>query len=58
MSFFDNSKRIFLVARKPTWKEFWNLAKVVGLGIVIVGLLGFFISLIMFAFYAPAWGWF
>lgn len=53
MSFTENTKRIFLVARKPSWKEFWNLAKIVGLGIAIVGLLGFIIMLIMYLLYSP-----
>jgi len=56
MSFTENTKRIFLVARKPSWKEFWNLAKIVGLGIAIVGLLGFIIMLIMYLLYSPIWG--
>jgi len=53
MSFWENSKRVFLVSRKPNWKEFWNLVKIVGLGIVIIGILGFLISLIMYTFYTP-----
>jgi len=53
MSFTENTKRIFLVARKPTWKEFWNLSKVVGLGIVLIGALGFIIMLLMYIFYSP-----
>lgn len=53
MSFTENTKRIFLVARKPNWKEFWNLAKIVGLGIVIIGILGFLIALIMYMLYSP-----
>lgn len=53
MSFLDNTKRIFLVAKKPTWKEYWNLAKVIGLGIAIIGIIGFVIMLLMYMFYAP-----
>ncbi len=53
MAFIENTKRIFLVARKPGWKEFWNLSKVVGLGIAIIGLIGFFLSLIMYMLYSP-----
>jgi len=53
MSFFDNTKRVFLVAKKPSWKEWLGLAKVVGLGIVLVGALGFIIMLLMYVFYSP-----
>lgn len=52
-NFKENTKRVFLVARKPNWKEYWNLVKIVGLGIVIVGLVGFLIMLIMYLFYSP-----
>ncbi|PIU21956.1 MAG: protein translocase SEC61 complex subunit gamma [Candidatus Diapherotrites archaeon CG08_land_8_20_14_0_20_30_16] len=53
MTFWENTKRVFLVAKKPTGKEYWNLAKVVGLGIILIGVLGFLIMLIMTAFYSP-----
>lgn len=51
--FFSNTRRIFLVAKKPTSEEYWNLVKVVGLGIVILGLIGFLLLLIIKIFYAP-----
>jgi len=53
MSFWENTKRVFLVAKKPTTKEYWDLVKVIGLGIIVIGLIGFFIMLIMTAFYSP-----
>lgn len=52
-TFLDNSKRVFLVAKKPTWQEFWNLSKIVAIGIALIGVIGFIITLIMFALYMP-----
>lgn len=51
--FLSNSKRVFLVAKKPTNSEYWELVKVIGLGIVILGVLGFLLLLIIKLFYAP-----
>ena len=47
--FIDDSKRIFTISKKPTWDEFKIMAKVTGIGILIIGIIGFFVSLI-FAF--------
>ena len=52
-SFFENSKRVFLVAKKPTGKEYWDLFKITGLGIIILGLLGFLIIILIRLFYSP-----
>ena len=51
-TFLDNSKRVFLVAKKPTWQEFWNLSKIVAIGIALIGVVGFLI-VIMFTLYVP-----
>ncbi len=45
--FFESAKRILLIAKKPTNKEYWAMAKIVGLGMVIIGLIGFIVRLIM-----------
>jgi len=34
-------KRVLLVARKPSQEEFMQISKITGLGILLVGLLGF-----------------
>ncbi|MFH1240018.1 MAG: protein translocase SEC61 complex subunit gamma [Candidatus Diapherotrites archaeon] len=47
--FRDDTKRIFTISKKPTWEEFKVMAKVTGIGILIIGIIGFFVSLI-FAF--------
>ena len=44
--FISSSKRIFIVSKKPSWKEFSVMAKVTGIGIVIVGVIGFILEAI------------
>ncbi len=46
-SFGVKCKRVWHALRKPTKKEFQMTAKISAIGIVILGLLGFIISLIM-----------
>jgi protein transport protein SEC61 subunit gamma and related proteins len=38
--------RVLKVAKRPTWKEFLNIAKLTGLGIMIIGAVGLLITLI------------
>jgi protein translocase SEC61 complex gamma subunit len=44
--FITECGRVLRVARKPSKQEFWTIAKVSGLGIVVIGLLGFLLHLI------------
>ena len=44
-SFFLQSRRVWLVTKKPTKREFKAVVKVSGLGILLIGLIGFLISL-------------
>lgn len=44
--FISSSKRIFIVSRKPSWKEFSVMAKVTGLGILIVGVIGYLVEVV------------
>ena len=44
-SFFLQSRRVWLVTKKPTKMEFKAVVKVSGLGILLIGLIGFLISL-------------
>lgn len=39
-------KRVFLVTKKPTKEEFRAIVKVAGLGILIIGFIGFLVHLI------------
>ena len=43
--FLSSSKRVLLVSRKPDWKEYSTMAKITGIGIVIIATIGFFITL-------------
>ena len=49
-SFFEKSKRVWLVLKKPTRKEYEMVAKVSAIGIVVLGVLGFLISILIQAF--------
>jgi len=49
-SFIIQSKRVWLILRKPTRKEFTTVAKVSALGILVLGLIGFVISLVLSLF--------
>ncbi len=46
-SFLLKCKRVWSVLKKPTRKEFEMTTKVSALGILIIGLVGFIISIIM-----------
>ena len=41
-------KRVFNLTRKPTWEELKTIIKVTGLGILVIGLIGFLVFMIMF----------
>jgi protein transport protein SEC61 subunit gamma and related proteins len=45
--FLKASKRILLISKKPSSKEYWIMVKIVGIGIVVIGVLGYLIRLIM-----------
>jgi len=46
-TFFKKSKRVWMALKKPSKEEFEMTAKVSAVGIVILGLIGFLISLII-----------
>jgi len=39
--------RVLKLASTPSWEEFSQIAKIAGAGIVLVGILGFFIFVVM-----------
>lgn len=45
-SFISQCKRVLLVASKPTKEEFKQASKITGIGILILGLIGFLMFLI------------
>ncbi len=44
--FFEECKRVLRITKKPDSYEFKTIAKVSGLGILAIGLIGFLVSLI------------
>jgi protein transport protein SEC61 subunit gamma and related proteins len=44
-SFLAQCKRVFRITKKPSMEEFKVIVKISGLGIAIIGVLGFFIYL-------------
>lgn len=44
--FIKDSKRVLKVSRKPDGKEYLELAKVVSIGVLIIGVIGFIIVLL------------
>jgi len=44
--FIMESRRVLRVTKKPTKQEYVTIVKVSGLGIMAIGLIGFFITLI------------
>ncbi len=43
--FIKECKRVLTITKKPTKEEFTSIAKVTGIGILAIGLLGFLINL-------------
>ncbi|HLC92355.1 MAG TPA: protein translocase SEC61 complex subunit gamma [archaeon] len=48
--FVQSSTRIFNVSRKPNWTEYKVIAKVTGIGIILIGVIGFTVKLLMEGF--------
>jgi protein transport protein SEC61 subunit gamma-like protein len=46
-AFISKSKRVWLVLKKPTRKEFEMVAKVSAVGILILGAIGFLFSILI-----------
>ena len=46
-AFAVKSKRVWLVLKKPSRKEFEMVAKISAIGILILGVLGFIISILV-----------
>ena len=48
--FVQSSTRIFNVSRKPDMKEFKVMSKVTGLGIILIGVIGYIVKLVLEGF--------
>ncbi|ADP76944.1 protein translocase subunit secE/sec61 gamma [Methanothermus fervidus DSM 2088] len=47
LKFTKDAKRVLYVSRKPRKEEYLSVAKVTGLGIIIIGVIGFIINMIV-----------
>ncbi|HHT18124.1 MAG: protein translocase SEC61 complex subunit gamma [Euryarchaeota archaeon] len=45
-NFIKQCQRVLKVSRKPDREEFFNVAKVTGIGIILIGVIGFIIIVI------------
>lgn len=46
-AFYEKSKRVWLVLKKPSKKEFEMVAKVSAIGVLLLGVIGFLIAVII-----------
>lgn len=44
--FIASSRRALVIAKKPSWEEFQAMAKVTGLGIIVIAILAYIVFLI------------
>lgn len=44
--FIQSSRRVMVVSKKPDWAEFKTIAKITGLGIILIATVGFIISFV------------
>jgi protein transport protein SEC61 subunit gamma-like protein len=45
-NFVKQCQRVLKVSRKPDREEYINVAKVTGIGIILIGVIGFIISIV------------
>lgn len=44
-SFMESSRRIFIVSQKPSWLEYKTMAKITALGIALIAVIDYVITL-------------
>ncbi len=44
-NFIKQCKRVLQVSKKPDREEYFNVSKITAIGIVVIGLIGFIISI-------------
>lgn len=47
-TFFTSTQRILTVSKKPDANQYWMMVRVTGVGIAILGTMGFLIELVNF----------
>ena len=45
-NFFEQSKRVITISKKPDWKEFSMMLKVTTIGILLLGIIGYLVILV------------
>ncbi|MBI5159033.1 protein translocase SEC61 complex subunit gamma [Candidatus Micrarchaeota archaeon] len=45
-AFYNRSVRVLTIAHRPRNDEYWTMAKTAGLGMALIGLIGFFITFV------------
>ncbi|MFH0987075.1 MAG: protein translocase SEC61 complex subunit gamma [Candidatus Micrarchaeota archaeon] len=46
--FINSSIRVLRLATKPKKEEFWTVAKITGLGIILIGVIGYIMETIKY----------
>lgn len=46
ISFIKQCQRVLQVAKRPDREEYYNVARITGLGVIVIGVIGFIISII------------
>ncbi|MFH1711341.1 MAG: protein translocase SEC61 complex subunit gamma [Nanoarchaeota archaeon] len=49
-SFLAKCSRVWQILRKPSMDEFKNIAKLSAIGVLLIGVMGFLISIVMHIF--------
>ena len=44
--FLSSARRVLMVSKKPSPKDYWVMAKITGLGIIIIGIIGYAVYLL------------
>jgi len=44
--FLAESRRVLMVTRKPSWKEYKMATKITGIGMIIIGTIGLLITIL------------
>ncbi len=46
ISFIKLNQRVLQVAKRPDRDEYYNVARITGLGVIIIGVIGFIVSIV------------
>ena len=46
VKFFGDSRRIFIVSRKPTMDEYKKMALIIAIGMIVIGIMGYIVQFI------------